>query len=213
MAGEGQKRAPKNSTFVIEERRRRVFELLMAGVPEVKIAELVGVHRNTIINDVRAIREANRERVSAVDPYAEIGDHDSFLREVEKQALYEYRALHDEKIEVVIDDPTAPGMKRTERRITRSQAAHRQKFLEIAMRARQTRMEYQLKTGIVPKVPEQVDMGLFQVEGVDIRKISPEAARALRDKLARKMLAQAASSGGLPTEGFQVGDSGDPEKG
>lgn len=43
----------------IQDRRRQVFELvMMKGVSESAIAEQLGVHRNTIVNDYRADRKS-----------------------------------------------------------------------------------------------------------------------------------------------------------
>lgn len=192
----------KHSIYAIEERRRKVYEYSVQGVPETKIAEVLGVHRNTIASDLKAIRDVNRERVSCADPYAEIGDHDRFLREMEINALFEYAKLQDEYITVEIEEG---GIKRQVQKLMKSQAGHRQKFLDLAMQARRARMDYQLKTGVVPKAPEQIDLNTFMVEGVDIRKITPEAAKMLKAKLLRKMLAKAARDGGLPPDGTNVG--------
>lgn len=60
----------------IQDRRRQVFELvMMKGVSESAIAEQLGVHRNTIVNDCRAIRDDMRSRVKDLDVLTEIGDH------------------------------------------------------------------------------------------------------------------------------------------
>lgn len=200
------KRVPstaKNSKFAIEERRRRVYEMHVQGVADTKIAEALLVHRNTVANDLKAIRDVNRERVACADPYSEIGDHDRFLREMEVNALFEYRMLEDEYITVTMDD--GAGGKRDVKKLMKSQAGHRQKFLDIAINARKSRMEYQLKTGIVPKAPEQIDMSMFIIDGVDIRKITPEAGLVLKERFMARMLARAAADGRLPPDGTNIG--------
>lgn len=189
----------KNNAYVIEERRRKVYKLWTQGVPETKIAEALGVHRNTVCSDIKALREAHRERVAAIDAYTEIGDHDRFLTEMERLAMYEYSQSQDTttmvdvpvfRDGVAVLRPDGKPVMQKEKRIVQSQSAARHKFLELAMKARERRMEYQLDTGVVPRTPEKVDLGLFNIDGVDIRKVTPEMLEELQKKLVAKIMAQ-----------------------
>jgi hypothetical protein len=58
----------------IQARREKVSYYLLKGTPEARIAELVGVHRNTVSRDLAYFREAAREWLDGLAK-------DGFIRE------------------------------------------------------------------------------------------------------------------------------------
>jgi hypothetical protein len=206
----------KGSAFLAEERRRRVYEFLIRGVPVTTMARILRVSRETIHQDIKFIRNFNKQRIVNSDPAEEIGDHDRFLNEIEVMALYEYHGLPDERDDMPVFNPDgsprlAPdGTPVTKRVLVRSHAASRSRFLELALRARESRLSMQMRTGVVPKAPEQLNLG-FNVEGEDIRTISdPERLKQLRQRLIERLQArQTMTPSALPRPVVEVdGDDG-----
>ena len=48
------------SREAISDRRKVVWEMLVRGTPQVVIAKTLNVHRNTITNDVKFLRQLHR---------------------------------------------------------------------------------------------------------------------------------------------------------
>lgn len=179
-----------------EERRRRVFEYSLRSMPVMTMAKILKVHRNTITKDLQAIQEEMKQRVVNADPAILIGEHLQVLRELEIMALFEYHSMPDEAVYVEIEG--ADGVPERKRSIAKSHAQNRAKFMDVLLRSRLAAAELQMKTGVMPKVPEQLDLGLMKVNGADIRTMSPEALRVAREEYLQKLALRAGATGLLP---------------
>lgn len=150
-----------------EERRRRVYELRLAGLSIPKIAKVFGVHPNTICKDIAVLKDEQTEKLKHVDPTAEIGAHIRFLEKISEEALTSAASADAEK------DKAAA--------------------LTLAMNARKTMMQLQIDTGILPKANPKADVeSLMDFEGRDIRQMGvSELEQVVRDLTQRLSLAVA----------------------
>lgn len=148
------------SKAAIEDRRRQVRELMMRGVPGTDIAKILNVHRNTIVNDLKIIREENRKEATEIDVYGEIGLSMKKYDEIFTTAMTEY--LKAEK--------------------DRSKAS----FLTKALDALDKKMRFLVEVGILPKAAQEVSATLT-VEGVDVRKAGVDELEILHNKLSGRL--------------------------
>jgi transposase len=77
----------KPSAAETEERRRKVFHLLMEGLSHAEIARQLAVNRKTIVNDAKRISSSLRERASDADSFSEIGTAAAKLEKIESEAM------------------------------------------------------------------------------------------------------------------------------
>lgn len=185
--GPGTSDSEPRSKLPTDARRKRVYDFYLRGVPQTMMAEMLGVHVNTISSDLKFLKEDARGRVIGSDPFMLVGEHEDFLTEVRATAMLEYQQHSD----IVENYETAKGEKKT-RRLLRGEK--RARFLELAMRADSDLLDLRLKTGVIPKAPDKVDLGLTKVEGRDIRKMPSEEARQARDRLLERIEARRAKA-------------------
>jgi len=147
----------KWSRAAVDDRRRKVWEMhTLQGMPEVAIAKWFGVHRNTIVNDVRAIREANRKAAAATDPFAEIGDMTHRLDDVAQKAMLEYASTDS--------------------------VGGKAQFLNTALKALEQKTRLQFESGTVPKAVSKVE-GTLHVDGLDLKKMTLDELHKMRHDL------------------------------
>jgi len=156
---------PRVSREVIEERRERVWEMLMRGVSQKEMAQALGVHKNTIVNDVAELRKQHREAVRDSDVHDEIGDTAAKFNDIFRYAMMEYTTAENE----------------------RSKAT----FLEKAMTALSKKVALLVETGILPKAAQEIT-GNMVIKGVDVTKASLEELKTLRDQMLAQQEAAAA---------------------
>lgn len=82
---------PTVSLNAIEDRQQQVFELhFVRGLDVGVIAEIFGVHRNTISNDLRTIRERVAKQVRDGDVLAAVGLHAALFDRIAQTAMVEF---------------------------------------------------------------------------------------------------------------------------
>ena len=143
----------------IEERRRKIWDMILRGLPETVIANTLGVHRNTVVNDVRVLRDQHRREVREADVYTEIGDAAKKFDDVFKMALQEYS-------------------------VTTKESAKGQ-FLEKAISALTAKVKLLVDVGVLPRAAQEIT-GKMVVEGVDVKGASLEEIKGLREQLVAK---------------------------
>lgn len=67
-----------------------VFRLQMRGVNQMAMSKVLNVNRNTIIRDVKWLKDHVRELALDADKFGEIGDAMKFYEEIEREAMYQY---------------------------------------------------------------------------------------------------------------------------
>lgn len=135
----------KGNKNAIMARRRAVWEYIIRGVSEAKIAKAFGVHRNTIVNDVKHLREDMKSHVEELDQNAEIGEAIRFYDTISMKALYDYS--------IIAKDSPLKGT-----------------FLDKALKAQNQKIQLMLDTGLLQKAPQKI-AGLFAVAGVDGKEV------------------------------------------
>lgn len=143
----------------LEDRRRQVWDLVLRGVPVTVIAKTLGVHRNTITNDVKVLRERNRQQITDVDVKAEIGDAVAKYDEIFKAALGDYA--------------------------TTDKDGSKASFLSQAQSALERKLRFLIDVGVLPKAVQEFS-GKLVVEGVDVASASVDELKSLRNKLAQR---------------------------
>ena len=145
------------SRAAVDDRRRKVWEMhVMKGMPETAVAKWFGVHRNTIVNDVRAIRELNRSKALHTDAMAEIGGMTAQLEDIAKKAMLEYG--------------------------TADASSAKAQFLSTALKALEQKSRLQFEAGTIPKAATKIE-GSLQVQGLDLQKMTLEELYKLRENL------------------------------
>jgi len=79
----------------IEARRAKVWDLYARGVKITVIAEILKVHRNTVSNDLKILRERQGKVVKQLDAAATVGETLEFYDEIRRLSLAEYYAAGD----------------------------------------------------------------------------------------------------------------------
>lgn len=111
-----------------------VFRLEMRGMNQSAIAKVLQVNRNTIIRDVKWLREHTREIALNADKFAEVGDTMKFYEEVEREAMFQF---HE------VDSPHAKN-----------------NLLMTAITAREKKMRLMMDAGIIDKAALDVNMSV-----------------------------------------------------
>ena len=142
------------------DRRRKVWSLVLRGVPETVIAQSLGVHRNTIVNDLRKLREEHRSDMAEADALEELGDAVAKFDDIFRHAIQEFH-LAD-----------SPGVKRG--------------YLSEAANAVEKKVRLLLEVGVLPRAAQEVK-GNLVVEGVNLERANLEELRALRDRLVQRV--------------------------
>lgn len=142
----------KWNAAAIEDRRRQVFELMLRGISETVIARQFGVHRNTIVNDVREIRRQNRRKMEEAqrDSLSEIGKMVGEFDEIMKIAMFE-----------------AASAKRV---------GGKAMMLGVALKALVERSRLLIETGILPSAAIEMkgEIAVRLSDGRDLRRMSLE---------------------------------------
>ena len=129
-------------------RRAKVYELLIVGLNRESTARLLGVTPQTVGNDIVYIRDAWRRKIQNFDPDAAIGEHIRFFEYCEQSSFLEFRAA----------PPASP---------------QRNTFLNTAMKARQMRIDLEMKTGLIPQIgPQSGDTKQIFSDGRDPSRMS-----------------------------------------
>jgi hypothetical protein len=154
--------APKNAKYTkdeIEERRRYVAEAVIRGISASTIANQLGVHRNTIVGDIREIRKQNAEKVSQSDMLEEVGELASFFEKVAADAMFEVSANSHPMAKV--------------------------SFMSMAMKAKADKMKLLTQVGVIPHAPrrhEKASSVLFG-DDIDLDNMQVEELARLRDQV------------------------------
>lgn len=159
---ESDTKAGKWSKAAIEDRRRQVFEfVMMKGLSETAIAEQLGVHRNTIVNDVRAMRDEMRAQVKDLDVMAEIGDQKIRFERIVSDALFEAAATK------------TPGAKAM--------------LIAQALRAMELKQRLLIETGFLPNAVKRTEGKMEVSGGLDIRAMSTPELQELRRTMVERL--------------------------
>lgn len=148
----------------VEDRRRQVWDLLLRNVPETMIAKIFSVHRNTIVSDVRAVRNANRERVRRGDQYGEAGEIVKRFEDMIVRAFEEFQLADTDGKKVA--------------------------FFGHALKAMTSKAEFLVKTGLVPVAKLSIDGEIRLSDGLDVSKMSLEEMKATRNQIVRRIVTE-----------------------
>jgi len=143
-----------------EERRNQVWEMLVRGVSQKVISETLNVHRNTVANDIKVLRDRHRKDIADVDTKAELGDAVKKFDEIFKYAMNEYSTCAKEQ--------------------------QRATFLEKAMMALTKKVGLLVDTGVLPKAANEIT-GKLTIEGVDVTRASLEELKTLRNRMSNQL--------------------------
>jgi hypothetical protein len=172
-AKEGRLRISRNTEQGIARRREQVRDYLMRGVPKVVMAELLGVSRNTIHQDILAIRrslghqmESIRGDGAKVDE--EVGTIAGQLAKVADSAMSEY------------------AMART--------GAIKDRFLNTAAKAHWIRARLLMEVGVLPKAGEQINITSRTEVSFESRFGKESPMSALDDPVSRRKVLTAIES-------------------
>jgi hypothetical protein len=162
---DGRMRIPRGTEQGIARRRDQVREYLMRGVPKVVMAELLGVSRNTIHQDILEIKrslghqmESIRGDGAKVDQ--EIGTIAGQLATVANSAMSEY------------------AMART--------GAIKDRFLNTAAKAHWIRARLLMEVGVLPKAGEQISITSRTEVSFESRFGKESPLTALDDPVSRR---------------------------
>jgi len=144
------------SQLEIEERRKHVFELMLRGTSVGAMAKVLSVHENTILNDLRQIRQQNRQKIDDVVVKEEIGEAVAKLDDLMTKALQEYELTEKDNLKAV--------------------------FLEQARKALMDKMKLLVEVGVIPAATKEVTNNLI-IHGVDVRSASLDELMGLRKNL------------------------------
>jgi len=81
----------------IDERRRRVKEMLLRGVPRKHMAQFLGVHSDTIRNDEAAIKVELREKYKNYDITTHVGEVAEALDMIARRSMMEAEATKSKR--------------------------------------------------------------------------------------------------------------------
>lgn len=74
----------------IEHRRNLVRDMMLRGMSLVSIAKVLGVHRNTILNDAKEIRRQMRQSIKELDPIQEVANDVEHYQMIAQEAIVQY---------------------------------------------------------------------------------------------------------------------------
>jgi DNA-binding CsgD family transcriptional regulator len=177
-ADEGRKVIKRYTEEGIAKRQEQVKEYLLRGVPKTVMAELLGVSRKTIFQDIRAIEERAGHQTRAIKgnperTFQEVGMISGRLQAISDAAMSEYA-------------------------LSRTPAA-KDRFLNIAIKAIWTRTRVLMETGVLPRAGEEIKV-VHQASVTFANRFGPDNPLAvLDDSAARRKVLSA-----LDTVLFQV---------
>jgi hypothetical protein len=114
----------------IERRRSIVLDLHLRGMTNHAIAKILKVHRNTVTNDLKAIKRRQAEVVRNLDPDEETGAALDYYLKVRDQAYAQY--------------------------LESTNANAKLGFLQAALRAQEMHVRLLVETGTIEKAPAKV---------------------------------------------------------
>ena len=143
----------------VEKRRAFVMECKLRGLKVDTIAKLIGVHRNTITNDLKAIAKKQAEAIREIDVDATIGETMEYYDRLRDQALVEYGSAetHGGKLG----------------------------FLNAALKAQEMKAKLLMDVGVIPKVAQTTrgGPGTSLDDATDLSKIPTSDLEAARERL------------------------------
>jgi len=151
----------------IEARRKQVSVLLKQGSSQTEIAEILGVSRSTVINDIARIH--NKSALSV----KEVVDRPA---EMVAESLRVWEEIIESASEGFTNSPNP---------------AQKNAFLRTKGQANNERLKALMELGILPRASLKQDLSLHVIDGVDMSKASLEELSSL----ARTLAARAASQG------------------
>ena len=159
------KQEKKYTMEAIEQRRRTVLEMTMRGITASTIAQQLGVHRNTIVSDLRAIRDQNREAMERADVLEEIGGAARFYDMIQQESMYGMTTNRHPMVKV--------------------------SFLSLAMKAQAEKLNLMTKVGILPdgRRKETRPSGVILGDGIDLDRMTPEELKRFRDRILDELYA------------------------
>ena len=134
--------------------------MIVRGIPQHVISKTLGVHRNTVCNDVQYLTERHRKEISDIDVQRSLGDSVAKFDEIFKYAMQEFSNAEHPK--------------------------ERAAFLEKALSAMEKKTKLLVDTGVLPKAAQEIT-GKMIVEGVDLTKASLEELRVLRNRMVSQL--------------------------
>jgi predicted DNA-binding protein (UPF0251 family) len=144
----------------LDVRRLTAWRLKMRGYSEQEIAKSLEVHRNTICNDIRYMREKFKRRIIEADEKLIIGEMMAYYDEIAHDAILS--AIKAAKNE-------GGGVKNL--------------FYNTALRALESKFNVLIQTGVVTKAATQIEE-LMKIEGIgDVKKMTLPELEQLTKKL------------------------------
>lgn len=166
-------------TLELEQRRVQVWEMRTRGVPVTAIAGALGVSESTVYADLTALADQYREQVIERSGIDLVSETLQWYEELERIALFELQSA--EKISTV-DERTGQVVKVTD--------PMRAKFLQLALKARDSKTKLLMDTGIIPREPHKLMHHIRQEVAIDHRVThdvrSDEEVRDSIEKLLRR---------------------------
>ncbi len=152
---------PPKSDVTTEKRREQLPGMLRRTHNKAAIARYFGVNEKTIDLDLEHIALRNRSKAISADAWTEIGEHLDALIDYEKQAMVEFHK-------------------------TANSANGKNKFLELAIRARAERIKFQMSIGQIPKATDRTREDVYIHGGVDLRNLGIEELKKREDDILSK---------------------------
>lgn len=146
----------------VDDRRRQVWDMMARGVPENVMAKLFKVHRNTVVNDVRAIREQNRRTAKNADVHTEIGDLKRRFEDLFTIA--------------------------TENMVMAKKPSEKATFMANAIKVLISKAEFLLKSGVIPPAKIGIEGSLELSGGLNVGRMSLEELKSTRNDIIKRML-------------------------
>lgn len=146
----------------IEDRRRRVFDFVVVRkLSETSVASMLGVHRNTVVSDVRMLRSEMARAIQTLDVRAEIGGFVARYDKIAADAILEADATKT--------------------------AGSKAFLLSQALRAMELKQRLLIETGYLPNAIRKVEGRLEVSGGLDIRSMSTAELREYRSGLLQQL--------------------------
>jgi hypothetical protein len=123
-SNQGQSVPLRGDRAAIEQRRALVKEMMVRSMPLTAIAQAIGVHRNTIMNDAKEIRRSMRQSVKDIDPVQAIADSVEIFNMVVREAIVQFHSSEGKASKV--------------------------SFLKAITEAEATKLKFMMTTGLLP---------------------------------------------------------------
>jgi hypothetical protein len=148
------------------ERRQKVWEFWIKGIPVSSLAVTFGVDESTIRNDIRELREEYSQGIQSSTGVELVADHLQWLDQLEKSILFD--ALQADSVIKTIDKRTGV--------VDRIKSSpEKAKLLLAAIKCREMKIKLHLDTGMIAKEPERLQHTINQATKTDESKIKKEA--------------------------------------